>query len=77
MKKRIAAIASIVLLSTSMSFAQGGLPPAPDETPQANTGSHSKKPTSEEGPIGTATALLLSLGAGTLAYKVKKNRSQE
>ena len=30
-----------------------------------------------EGPIGTATALLLSLGAGTLAYKVRKNRKQE
>ncbi len=27
-----------------------------------------------QGPVGTATALLLTLGAGAVGYKIKKNR---
>ena len=29
------------------------------------------------GPVGTATALLVTLGAGTVAYKVRKNKKEK
>ena len=34
-------------------------------------------PTQSQGPVGTATALLISLGAGAVAYKVRKNRKED
>ncbi len=30
--------------------------------------------TENQGPVGTATALLLTLGAGAVGYKIRKNR---
>lgn len=31
-------------------------------------------PGQNQGPVGTATALLLTLGAGAVGYKIRKNR---
>lgn len=66
---------TVFLFTVSMALADSNYPRATElhENNAEGVGAHKVA----EGPVGTATALLLSLGAGTLAYKVRKNRKQD
>ena len=79
MKKQIITITTILFIGMS-AFAQ---PPKVND--QAQTGTdldgHTTNITnpmnSSSGPVGTATALLVSLGAGAVAYKIRNNKKRE
>lgn len=70
----------VILFATFVSiisFAQVA-PPTPGENPSSNANAKRDMGMNRaSGPVGTATALLLSLGAGTVAYKVRKNRGEQ
>ncbi len=75
--KKIIAIIAIVFIS-GLAMAQSSLPNP--STGSKNTTDGKTADVSSEavrGPVGTATALLLSLGAGAVAYRVRKNRKSE
>lgn len=60
---------------TMICFAQE--PPVPGENPSSNANAKRDMGMNRaSGPVGTATALLLSLGAGTVAYKLRKNKKE-
>lgn len=73
MKKIIAIIVAVIAVSF---VAEAQIPKPPtggiNDTKRRNGVVRSEAVNS--GPIGTATALLLSLGAGAVAYKVNKNK---
>ncbi len=71
--KKIVAIIAIVFVAF-MVEAQV-TPPKPTSGPVTTTDAKTVRNTN--GPIGTATALLLSLGAGAVAYRVRKNRRRD
>ncbi|MBQ4420624.1 MAG: hypothetical protein II878_03655 [Bacteroidales bacterium] len=73
MKKIITLVA--ILFATSLIVRADGTP-----TPNQNPSGDYDKPTYDNdhaGPVGTATALLVTLGAGAVAYKVRKNKKEE
>ncbi len=72
MKKIIALIAIVVSTGTFV-MAQ---PPKPAAGNVTTTDQKTVENTNQ-GPVGTATALLVTLGAGAVAYKVRKNKKQE
>lgn len=72
MKKIIALIAIVVSTGTFV-MAQ---PPKPN-TGNVTTTDQKTVENTNQGPVGTATALLVTLGAGAVAYKVRKNKRQE
>ena len=66
--KKIFVLAALVLGSFTLTFAQN--PPTVPAKPESRTESHLT-------PVGTATWLLLGLGASVAGYKVRKNRKEE
>lgn len=74
MKKIITIIAVVFIAGWAM--AQVPKPPKGSQTTTDNKET-TVKDEAVKGPIGTATALLLSLGAGTVAYKVRRNKKEE
>ena len=65
--KRLLTLGALLLVSTVMLNAQ----PAPPNPP---SGDHDQKSESmNRNPVGTATALLLGMGAGVLGYRLRKN----
>ena len=74
--KKITAILFATFV-TMICFAQGPQPPVPGENPSSNANAKRDMGMNRaSGPVGTATALLLSLGAGTVAYKLRKNKKE-
>ncbi len=73
MKKIITLVA--ILFATSLIVRADGIP-SPNNDP---SGEHNKPKYDNDhaGPVGTATALLVTLGAGAVAYKVRKNKKEE
>lgn len=74
MKKIIAIIVAVIAVSF---VAEAQIPKPPTGEINDTKGRRHGVVRSEavnSGPIGTATALLLSLGAGAVAYKVNKNK---
>ncbi len=75
MKKVLAILTVIFISMVSFAFA----PPKPPSNPTSTTDAKQSFGInrSEQGPIGTATALLLSMGAGVMAYKIRQNKKKE
>ena len=75
MKKIIAIIVAVIAVSF---VAEAQIPKPPtgeiNDTKGRNGVVRVRSEAVNSGPIGTATALLLSLGAGAVAYKVNKNK---
>ena len=71
-KKKLLTLGALLLISATMLNAQ--MPPAPGDDPE-NQASQSLN--REVEPVGTATALLLGLGAGVLGYRLRKNSDKE
>ena len=76
MKKIIAIIVAVIAVSF---VAEAQIPKPPtgeinDTKGRRNGVVRVRSEAVNSGPIGTATALLLSLGAGAVAYKVNKNK---
>ena len=75
MKKIIAIIVAVIAVSF---VAEAQIPKPPtgeiNDTKGRRNGVVVRSEAVNSGPIGTATALLLSLGAGAVAYKVNKNK---
>ncbi|MBR1774665.1 MAG: hypothetical protein IJ759_03970 [Bacteroidales bacterium] len=72
MKKIFSVLAlSALMLCSTNSFAQFFAPGNSGDDPAKEE----PKPEDEQGaPVGTATVLMLGLGAAALGYKVRKNR---
>lgn len=72
-KKQLFLLGALMLISC-IAIAQ---PPAPGQGGDGTAPSQgSSMNQSQTGPIGTATLLVLSLGAGAIGYKVHKNRKE-
>ena len=71
--KKIIALIVIVVTTGLVVKAQ---PPKPAAGNVTTTDKKTVNDTNQ-GPVGTATALLVTLGAGAVAYKVRKNKRQE
>ena len=74
--KKVATLMFLLFFLTSVGRTT---PPRPGSTPMRDTDGLSRNRNYSElqGPIGTSTALLISLGAGAVAYKIKNNRKKE
>ncbi|MCF0209826.1 MAG: hypothetical protein HUK18_00655 [Bacteroidales bacterium] len=79
--KKLAVIVCCMVGTCGIALAQ---PPAPPASPSASSSStnpnqdrHDDYSIWRKVPVGTSTALLLSLGAGTLALRVFKSREDE
>lgn len=68
--KKIVAIAAIFIMIGSASALKPPTPPDPSQDGTDLGGNHPV-------PIGTATALLVTLGAGVTAYKLRKSHKEE
>ncbi|MBQ6753819.1 MAG: hypothetical protein IJR03_01285 [Bacteroidales bacterium] len=76
MKKRIITILLVVFAIAFVAEAQ--LPKPPTGTKQTTDNKTATvRDSAVQGPVGTATALLVTLGAGAVAYKVRKNKKEE
>ena len=77
--KKIITIIAVVLATSFIATAQTPKPPVGNNNDTEGHGATIKDGAvrGAKGPVGTATALLLSLGAGTVAYKVRKNKKAE
>lgn len=73
MKKIIAIIVAVIAVSF-VAEAQIPKPPTGEINDTKGRNGVVRSEAVNSGPIGTATALLLSLGAGAVAYKVNKNK---
>lgn len=69
--KKIVVMLLIVLATSFIATAQVPKPP----TGENNDTKGRRTKAVNSGPIGTATTLLLSLGVGAIAYKVRKSNS--
>ena len=76
--KKILTIIAIVFIS-GLAMAQSSLLPQPPTGTSQTTDDKTANVRREavKGPVGTATALLVTLGAGAVAYKVRKNKKEE
>ena len=73
MKKIITLVA--ILFATSLIVRADGTP-----SPNQNPSGDYDKPNYDNdhaGPVGTATALLVTLGAGAVAYRIRKGKKVE
>ena len=72
-------IITILLVVFAISFvAEAQVPKPPTGTKQTTDGKTATvQSDAVQGPVGTATALLVTLGAGAVAYKVRKNKKEE
>ena len=81
MKKIFLSLISVILMSSTIAVAQvptpSDNPSGPQKGPSRPTPDANNDPIPATGPVGTATALLLGLGAGTVAYKVRKGKKVE
>lgn len=76
MKKSVSLAVVLALFTfVNTSLAQGSMPPKPND-PTSTEGSHTIHG-SDNVPVGTATALLVTLGAGVTAYKLRKSHKEE
>lgn len=73
MKKIIAIIVAVIAVSF-VAEAQIPKPPTGEINDTKGRNGVVRSEAVNSGPIGTATALLLCLGAGAVAYKVNKNK---
>lgn len=74
MKKIIAIIVAVIAVSF-VAEAQIPKPPTGENNDTKGRGGAVRTKAVNSGPIGTATTLLLSLGVGAIAYKVRKSNS--
>ena len=76
--KKIITIIAIAFIS-GLAMAQSPSLPQPNTGSNNTTDGKTANVRSEavQGPVGTATALLVTLGAGAVAYKVRKNKKEE
>lgn len=80
MKKLFLTLISVLLISSTIAFAQVPKPhdrPSGPQKIKTPPPIDPNDPPAATGPVGTATALLLGLGAGTVAYKVRKNKKEK
>ncbi|MBR1769957.1 MAG: hypothetical protein IJ748_05815 [Bacteroidales bacterium] len=74
--KRIILVTALILMGAT-AFAQSSLPKPTNQAKSKSTAGLNRTAQQSEGPVGTATALLLGLATGTLVYKVKKHKKEE
>ena len=76
MKKRIITILLVVFAIAFVAEAQ--LPKPPTGTNRTTDGKTATvRDSAVQGPVGTATALLVTLGAGAVAYRIRKGKKVE
>ena len=76
MKKRIITILLVVFAISFVAEAQ--VPKPPTGTKQTTDGKTATvRDSAVQGPVGTATALLVTLGAGAVAYRIRKGKKVE
>lgn len=73
--KKIVVMLLIVLATSFIATAQVPKPPTGENNDTKGRGGAVRTKAVNSGPIGTATTLLLSLGVGAIAYKVRKSNS--
>lgn len=73
--KKIVVMLLIVLATSFIATAQVPKPPTGVNNDTKGRGGVVRAKAVNSGPIGTATTLLLSLGVGAIAYKVRKSNS--
>lgn len=73
--KKIVVMLLIVLATSFIATAQVPKPPTGGNNDTKGRGGAVRPKAVNSGPIGTATTLLLSLGVGAIAYKVRKSNS--
>lgn len=73
--KKIVVMLLIVLATSFIATAQVPKPPTGENNDTKGRGVSVRPKAVNSGPIGTATTLLLSLGVGAIAYKVRKSNS--
>lgn len=74
--KKIVVMLLIVLATSFIATAQVPKPPTGENNDtKGRRGAVVRTIAVNSGPIGTATTLLLSLGVGAIAYKVRKSNS--
>lgn len=73
--KKIVVMLLIVLATSFIATAQVPKPPTGENNDTKGRGGSVRTKAVNSGPIGTATTLLLSLGVGAIAYKVRKSNS--
>ena len=77
MKKLIISIIAMFFCGVA-AFAQLNTPPMPNPNNEDNaTDIYGNSRQVNHGPVGTATALLVTLGAGAVAYRIRKNKKEE
>lgn len=64
----------LIMLAGSVAYSQ---PPLPSHRSKSNANVKNGEIEEKSGPIGTASALLLTLGTLTLACKLYKNKNPE
>ena len=72
--KKIITIIAIAFIS-GLAMAQSTVPQPPTGTSQTTDGN--VRSGAVQGPVGTATALLVTLGAGAVAYRIRKGKKVE
>ena len=76
MKKRIITILLVVFAISFVAEAQVTKPPTgSNNDTQGRTAT--VQDSAVQGPVGTATALLVTLGAGAVAYRVRRGKKVE
>lgn len=65
----------VCLFAINIANAQIPQPPRPPHQPSHGPGNDNNS--ANNTPVGTATALLVTLGIGYTAYKIKKNTKQQ
>lgn len=73
--KKIVVMLLIVLATSFIATAQVPKPPTGENNDTKGRVGAVRTNAVNSGPIGTATTLLLSLGVGAIAYKVRKSNS--
>lgn len=75
--KKIITIIAIAFIS-GLAMAQSTVPQPPTGTSQTTDGKTANvRSGAVQGPVGTATALLVTLGAGAVAYRIRKGKKVE
>ena len=74
--KKVITLFLVVLAISFVATAQVPKPPTGSNNDTKGRGGTVQQE-AVSGPIGTATALLLSLGTGTVVYKIKRNKRKK